>query len=267
MMKLTNENYFSQEASREYISVSQYKDFMGSLGKHACEAAAMAKLNGAWEIDEKSTALMVGSYVDAHFEGTLDLFKAQNPDIFLKNGGLKAEYRQAEDIINRIERDETFMKYMSGQKQIIMTAEMYGSPWKIKIDSFHDGIAIVDLKVMRELRKQEYTKDYGYMNFIQYWGYTIQGAVYQEVVRLNTGKKLPFYIAGASKEKFPDIEIIQVEQTLLDEALAEVASNTHKIVALKKGDVEPIRCGVCDYCKHTKVLDKPIWSSELLGEC
>lgn len=264
-MLLTNENYFSKEADREYLSVSQYKNFMGTLGKPACEAEAVALLNGQWE-REKTTALMVGSYVDAHFEGSLDLFRAQNPDIFTKQGSLKADYKKAEEIINRIERDDLFMKYMSGEKQIIMTADMFGAKWKIKIDSYLEGIAIVDLKVMRELHKAEYTKDYGYMDFIQYWGYDIQGAVYQEVVYRNTGKRLPFFIAAASKEKETDIELIWIPDDHLYEKLIEVEQNTPKILALKSGNVEPIRCELCDYCKHTKVLMKPIHFSELLGE-
>lgn len=264
-MLLNNENYFSPEADREYLSVSQYKNFMGTLGKPACEAEAMALLNGEWE-REKTTALMVGSYVDAHFEGSLDLFRAQNPEIFTKQGGLKAEYRKAEEIINRIERDELFMKYMSGEKQVIMTAEMFGAKWKIKIDSYLEDAAIVDLKVMRELHKAEYTKDYGYMDFIQYWGYDIQGAVYQEVVYRNTGKRLPFFIAAASKEKETDIELIWIPDSHLKEKVIEVEQNTPKILALKSGEVEPIRCDICDYCKHTKVLTKPIHFSELIGE-
>lgn len=264
-MLLTKENYLSQEADREYLSVSQYKNFMGTLGKPACEAEAMALLNEEWEL-EKTTALMVGSYVDAHFEGTLDLFRAQNPDIFTKQGTLKAEYKKAEEIISRIERDELFMKYMSGEKQVIMTTEMFGAKWKIKIDSYIEDKAIVDLKVMRELHKAEYTKDYGYMDFIQYWGYDLQGAVYQEVVYRNTGKRLPFFIAAASKEKETDIELIWIPDEHLHEKLIEVEQNTPKILALKNGDVEPIRCELCDYCKHTKVLKHPIHFSELLGE-
>jgi hypothetical protein len=109
-MILNSENYFSPEASKEYLSVSQYKNFMGTMGSTGCEAQAMAILNGEWEIDEKSTALLVGSYVDAHFEGTLNVFRAKNPDIFCstgKNAGrLKSDYVKAEEIINRIERDE-----------------------------------------------------------------------------------------------------------------------------------------------------------------
>ena len=34
-MILTAENYFSKEADREYLSVSQYKNFMGTIGRPA----------------------------------------------------------------------------------------------------------------------------------------------------------------------------------------------------------------------------------------
>ena len=265
-MILTSENYFSQEASREYISVSQYKDFIGSLGRPSCEETALAKLNGEWEM-VKSSALLVGSYVDSHFEGTLAMFKAQNPEIFTKGGDLKAEYRRANDIINRIERDQMFMNYMSGDKQTILTAEMFGTKWKIKMDSYIKGKAIVDLKIMKSVNEQFYIKDYGLrVNFIDNWGYDIQGAVYQEVVYRVTGKRLPFFIAAASKEPYSNIELIQVEQEKLNERLSEVEQNTPKILMLKSGETEPLRCETCDHCKHTKVLTKPIWSSELLGD-
>ena len=41
--------------------------------------------------------------------------------MFKKDGGLKADYIKANEIIARIERDEYFMRCMSGQKQVIMT--------------------------------------------------------------------------------------------------------------------------------------------------
>ena len=109
-------------------------------------------------------------------------------------------------------------------------------------------------------------RDTGYMDFIQYWGYDLQGAVYQEVVRQNTGKLLPFYIAAASKEKETDIEIIHIDDNHLKEKLYEVEQNIHKILALKSGEIEPIRCEQCDYCKHTKVLKAPIHYTQLLTE-
>lgn len=264
-MILTSENYFSEEANRKYLSVSQYKDFVGTLGKLGCEAQAMAKLSGDWE-GEKTTALLVGSYVDAHFEGTLASFRAQNPEIFTQKGALRAEYKNAEEIINRIERDRLFMEYMSGEKQVIMKAELFGAKWKIKIDSYLKGQAIVDLKVMKSLRKEEYAKDYGHMGFIEYWGYDLQGAIYQEVVYQNTGERLPFFIAAASKEKYSDIELIYIDDDRLKEKLIEVERNVPNILMLKNGEADAVRCGLCDYCKHTKVLERPIHYSELLGE-
>lgn len=84
-MQLTSENYYSQEANQEYMSVSGYKDFAGTYGKMPCEFYGMEKLNGRWQ-DEKSTALLVGSYVDSYFEGSLDQFKKDNPEIFTQKG-------------------------------------------------------------------------------------------------------------------------------------------------------------------------------------
>lgn len=264
-MILTAENYYSKEANKEYMSVSQYKDFCGTIGRMACEEQALAKIEGDWEM-EKTTSLLVGSYVDAHFEGTLDIFQAQNPEIFTKQGKLKAEYRKAEMIINRIEQDGLFMKFMSGEKQRIFECEMFGTKWKVKLDSYIPGVAIVDLKVVKSLTEAHYVRDYGNMDFVRYWGYDIQAAIYQEVVRICTGEKLPFYIAAASKEKETDINIIQIPQLWMDERISEVETNTQRILMLKNGEIDPLRCEVCDWCKHTKVLEAPIWPDELLGE-
>lgn len=77
---ITNENYFSPENQMKYMGSSQYKSFM------ECEAATMAEIKGE-HVREKSVALLVGSYVDAHYEKSLELFKAQNPSIFTQKGG------------------------------------------------------------------------------------------------------------------------------------------------------------------------------------
>ena len=170
-MVLTAENYYSREANEEYMSVSQYKDFAGTYGKMACEFTAMEKLNERWE-EPKSKALMVGSYVDSYFEGTLDSFKANNPDLFKRDGGLKAEYVKADEIIERIERDAYFMKYMSGEKQVIMTGELFDAKWKIKIDSYIPDVAIVDLKVMSSITRLEWVRDIGYLDLCVTGGMT-----------------------------------------------------------------------------------------------
>lgn len=256
-MQLTDENYYSQEANREYMSVSQFKDFAGTYGKLPCEFTALEKLEERWE-EEETTALLVGSYVDSHFEGTLDKFKAEHPSLFKKDGGLKADYVKANEIIARIERDKYFMRYMSGQKQVIMTGELFGAKWKIKIDSFIPDVAIVDLKVMSSITKPEWVRDLGYLSFVEYWGYDIQGAVYQEIVRQNTGKKLPFYIVAATKEKESDIRIIHVTDNYLQAALSVVEANMPRVLRVKNGEAEPDRCELCDCCRHNRVLSRPI---------
>lgn len=263
-MVLTAENYYSKEANKEYMSVSQYKDFAGTYGKMACEFSAVEKLEERWE-QKKTTPLLVGSYVDSYFEGTVGEFKKETPEIFTQDGGLKAPYIQADKIIERMERDPLFMMYMSGKKQVIMTAELFGAKWKIKIDSYAEEIAITDLKVVESITKPKWVRDIGYLDFIRYWGYDIQGAIYQEVVYRNTGLRLPFYIAAGTKEEEPNIEVIHVTQNYLDEAKHMVEMNMPRILRVKNGEVEPDRCEMCDCCRHTKVLKRPISITNLVA--
>ena len=241
-MIITRENYFSPEANKEYFSVSQYKTFA------ECSARAMAELNGEVE-REKSVSMMVGSYVDAHFSKSLDLFKAQNPEIFLKGKSeLKSEFRHAEYIIARIERDEMMMKYLSGETQVVITGEIEGVPFKTLIDSYHEGKAIVDQKIMRDM--QPIWKDGVKLSFIEAWGHDLQMSIYQKI----EGHELPVFLAVATKESEPDIAIISIPQERLDWCLDQVKQNIRHFNAIKKGLEEPTRCGKCDYCKSTKVL-------------
>ena len=85
----------------------------------------------------------------------------------------------------------------------------------------------------------------------------LQGAVYQEIVRQNTGLKLPFFIAAATKEKEPDIDIIEIPQPYLDVSLEHFKENVIRYDGIKKYGFDPDRCGVCDWCKMTKVLSAP----------
>lgn len=129
---LTSENYYSQEANKEYLSVSQYKQFVGTYGRRGCEFTALEELNGRWQ-QKKNSGMMIGSYVDSYVEGTLDKFKQENPEIFKKDGTLKADFTKAEQVIARIERDPFFMSTLAGEKQVIMTGELFGAKWKIKM--------------------------------------------------------------------------------------------------------------------------------------
>lgn len=256
---LTQENYYSNEANKDYMSVSQFKDFAGTTAHGSCEDVAFKKAAGVISMP-KTKALLVGSYVDSYFEGTLEEFKADNPEIFKKTGdkGLLADYKGAEEIISRIEGDTLFASYMSGQKQVIMTGNLFGVDWKIKMDSYHPDDKIVDLKIMKDMKPIWSDEKHAKFDFIHYWGYDIQGAIYQKIVEINTGKKLPFYIACATKESPTDIEIIEITQPHLDAALAFVEENIEHVMNVKKSIITPAKCGCCYYCKIGKVLTAPI---------
>ena len=267
MMELNGDNYYSIEANQEYMSVSQFKEFAGTFGRTGCEFQAVMKEKGEWE-EKTSTPLIIGGYVDAFYEGTdsLERFKANNPILFRNDGLLKAQYASAETVILRTVKDSYFQKYMSGEKQRIMTGELFGSKWKIKMDSYIPNICITDLKVMRSLTDTYRMPDGSRLDWVRYWGYDIQGAVYQEIVRQNTGRKLPFYIAAATKEEEPDIRIIEITQNYLDEALRFVESKMPRVMAVKNGIVQPDHCEECNCCKHFRVLKAPISISDLLSD-
>lgn len=261
-LELTNENYYSPEADKAYMSVSQFKEFHGSYGIKGCEFQALERLEGRYP-KQTGTALLVGGYVDAWFEGTLDKYREEHPEIFKKDGSLKADFAQAEYIIERVQKDPMFMYYMSGDKQVIMTGEIEGIEWKIKVDSLLPD-TIVDLKVMAQIDRNKWVEDIGeYLDFVRYWGYDIQGAVYQEIVRQNTGKKLPFVIAGVTKEDEPNMELIEVDQIYLDEAMKIVKADQGVIRDIKQGLLNPERCGQCGCCRKNKVLLEPIKLSML----
>lgn len=268
-MKLTAENYYSAEMNKEYMSVSQWKDFHGCPGLPPCEARALAKMNGLYN-QKTSNALLIGSYVDAYFEGTLSSFILEHPEIFTKasletdNPELLAIFKNANVMIERCERDPLFMGYMSGNKQTILTAELFGIKWKIKIDSYAPGGFIVDLKTAQDIRKIFHVKDTGYVNFVEYYGYVYQLAIYQKVTELATGEKLPCFIAAVSKQEVPDIELIWIPDEDMEKALQEIELSMPTILELKDGTFEPCNCGICDYCKESKVLTKAISYHDIL---
>lgn len=234
MEQLNNENYYSAEANQSYWSVSQYKDFC------RCEAMAMAKIRGEFE-QKQTKAMLIGTLVDRWFEGTLDRLREESPNIFYcRNGALRAEFRKADEIIKRVQRDGRFMQYMSGEKQKILTFEMFGALWKMKMDSFVEGICITDLKVVQNFKS------------LAFWRYDLQGAVYQAGTEACGYGRLPFYLAAATKETVTNFDIFRVDDGILGMAFDEIAANMPRFIAVKAGLEEPHYCGVCDYCKSVK---------------
>lgn len=255
---LTEKNYYSGDANRQYMSVSSFKNFS------QCEAAALAELNGDY-VPERGRALILGSYVDEMLTGTMesqDKFIDENrAELFKKNGEPYADVAQANEAIVRVRNQPKMMEYLGGEHQKIMTGEIEGVPFKIKMDSYKPGEFIADLKYMASLRSPNL-----FQPMISYWGYDIQAACYQEIVRQNTGEQLPFLFVVATKEKPAHLEVGKISQWNMDDALEVVRNKIKRYQAIKNGEIEPERCGDygCDYCTLTNIVTEPI-DTDLFG--
>jgi hypothetical protein len=153
------------------------------------------------------------------------------------------------------------MHYLSGKHQVTMTGEIEGVPFKIKMDSFDPDEYICDLKYMASLRSPNLFEP-----MIKYWGYDYQAACYQEIVRQNTGKRLPFIFDVATKETPAHLAVGEISQWNMDEALEKVRNYIRSFQRIKNGEVEAVRCEDynCDYCTTTKIIKEPI-DTDLFG--
>jgi len=250
-MILTSTNYYSPESNAAHWSVSLFKAF------DKCEASGLAQVKGEYE-REQTDALLFGSYVDAYFSNELDDFIKRDGDkMFKRNGEPYAKFAHASTVIDAIESQPLMMEFLQGEKQVIRTAELFDVSWKIKMDVFN-GERIVDLKCVRDFEPL-YKEGSGRVSWIEFWGYDIQGAIYQKVEQLSSGrdKPLPFYIVAVTKEKVPDVAVIQIPQHVLDTALKIVELKIDRFDLVKIGEIEPERCEKCEYCKQTKKLTAP----------
>ena len=284
-MKVNTTNYYTKKANKEFMSVSQFKEFA------KCEARAMAQIKGEYE-RPKTSALFLGSFVDEMLTGTKksqikfitnnfenifqkssryikipekdrpDFVREEFDDLFKnENGKPYAEIVQAVETVERVKNQPLMMQQLAGKHQTIMTGKIAGVPFKIKMDAYQPNKMIVDLKYMASLRSPNMFEP-----MAKYWGYDIQGAIYQEIVRQNTGKRLPFYLNIATKEKPSHLAIAEIMQYDLDEALENVIKNAPRYQAIKNGEIEPERCEDynCDYCTETAIITKPV-DSNFLG--
>ncbi len=282
-MKLTNKNYYSKEVNVSHMSVSQFKQF------RSCEAAALAELKGEYE-RPKSKALMLGSFVDEMLTGTkktktafilenreelfqksskltkcseeelMNLLSDPSFDAFCDDNKPYAEIVQALEVVEKIKKQPLMAKHFKSRHQTIMTGEIAGVPFKIKMDNYKPGEFIADLKYMASLRSPNMFEP-----MVKYWGYDIQGAVYQEIVRQNTSKRLPFFLDIATKEVPSHLAVAQINQYDLDEALEIVKVWAPRYQAIKNGEITPDRCGEygCGFCTETNIITEPIDSNYL----
>lgn len=237
-MELTAENYYDNETSFDYMSTSLYKDF------RKCEAFALAKLNGEYMPVMDPTALLVGNYVHSYFESEAShsAFIEKNKDAMMtKSGALRAPYSV-------------------GEKEVIVTGDIFGHQWKGKIDSLNlDKQYFCDIKTTADIHKGFWDKDERRkVPFIKAYGYYLQMAVYTELIKQTFGVECQPFIFAVSKQTPCDHDAFsfnsEQDQEYLKEALEDVKEHQDHIADLIAGRAEPERCGHCEYCRATKQI-------------
>lgn len=259
MLELTQDNYHSIAANLEYMSRSQYTGFV-----YECEAKEMVKLTGDW-VDVATTAQEVGQYVHSWNAGKQKEFQENHPNMFTKANTLKADYLVANTMIDCLQNDPFAMSYLEGEKERILTAEMYGAPWKIMMNVHSiPSRRMVDLMTTRSIIGKVWDEAvHGYVSFIELAKAPIKAAIYAEVERLAMGRAAEdwseFMVVAVSKEKYPDKAVFNMTNpTRIAAELATFEANMPRIIALKAGLEAPRRCEKCNYCRSTKVLSQVI---------
>jgi hypothetical protein len=279
-MELNRKNYFSPEAEKLYLGSSSFKawdkyhkaaEVFGREVGGGCEAREFAKRNGEWQ-DKEKTAFLVGNYVHA-WSSSEDDFKEfcqeHSSVIYKPKGGMYADFVKADIMINCLKNDKAIEKMREGEKEQIFTGVIAGVDFKIQVDILNLAKGyFADIKTTENIRKKSWnseTKEYEC--FIQKYDYPLQFAIYAEILRQNLKMDdyLDCYILAVDKQEIPDHEIIYMDvDGFIKEKLEEIELKLPHIMAVINGEIEPERCGKCDYCRSTKKIITPIHYLDLL---
>ena len=282
--ELNEDTYFTPEANLKYLDCSTYKNVIGTAGRKGCECRALAIAKGEY-VEPKTEALLIGGYVDAYFDKSLSRFCLDNmDDIYTKASITKFEksgkaeelvklkaFEQADIMIKRAVKEPLFMKYVEGETQVILKAEIEGVPIRVKLDSY-DGNRITDIKTATSITETYYAKDLGQrLNFAENFGYIEQAYFYQTAVEQNFNKHLPFYLAVVTKEKHnniphPRIAVIQIPDKLIADKGAEIRQKIRGVWSLLQGEYIPAPCGTCEWCADNLSVEEVISLDELMLE-
>ena len=90
-------------------------------------------------------------------------------------------------------------------------------------------------------------------------------AVYAEIERQFRGGEDYFqpHIIAVSKEDPPDKEIIHFGTEFIPEVLSEMELYAERIKGLWQGEIEPIGCGSCSYCRSKKKLTGTVYYMDI----
>jgi len=282
-MNLTKDNYYSHEADVAYMSVSQFEAF------EDCELQAYRKYVLGKREEPSSDALLIGNYMHTKFESAEaheSFCNKYRPQIY-KGKNLESKrqaFINADCHYNAAKGNKLFVKSMEGTSEEIYTFCLFGCDWKIRVDNInHDKLYFTDLKYVKSIREKEwmtvFRDDYGMpltkMRVLEYrradnddmvlernekvmfwekWDYWLRFALYKFGLEIKLGKIYRPFMAVLSKETPPDMEIFEFEdEDRIAFEIRRIEEYIDRVMAIKRGEVEPEGCGVCELCRAQRI--------------
>ena len=225
-----------------------------------CEEKALNDVEK--ESQEDKQCFLEGALFEALVAGDSKLFMAKHPELISSRGAtagqLKSNFAKVVKSAEKFNSQEFFRKIIDKcEKQVVLTGEINGVKVKCCLDLFDkETNSIYDIKCMKDFKEQWSSEEKAYTPWYYTYGYVLQLAVYREIVRQNFGEPKQIGLLAATKEDTPDIQAVSFSSELLDLELEEFKMYVTKYDKIKKGLLNPDKCGCCEYCKSTKNIDR-----------
>lgn len=290
-IKLNNNNYYDRDTDLQYQSATLFKSYL------KCEAETQAELSGEWDPEKDNKALLVGNYLHSYFESQeaheeflfenrwsiYKSIKANKKDIeagvetkeFETDSGKKSvkklskamysEYGIADKMIDALAKDKGFCQLYQGEKEAIVTGEIFNVAWKGKVDCLDlDHKRFFDLKTVKDIHETYWNSElHERETFVAQRNYQLQMYVYRELIHQTFGVWCTPFIIAVSKQTYPDKQLISISDYRMQEAEELIVDKQERIENVRHGEVDPIGCGDCDYCRSTKQLDSIVDMDDL----
>jgi len=249
-------NYHAPESERYWLSASQL------LVWRRCEALAAARfLQGKNEWPAATAAMLAGKYLSARWAGDacLQELTATSPELFRRDGTLRAEFVQCEELYRRTASDPLFAGYMTGEHWAIFTGVLFGVPWKARIEVYNpERNFMTDLMLCRDFDPVWQPATGSRVSFYAARDAYLSLGLRQLLVEQATGRRPELYLATVTRQTPPDLKVLEFNNPAatarIARELSAVAELVARIEAIRAGRAVPVRCETCEYCRTTRVL-------------
>lgn len=129
------------------------------------------------------------------------------------------------------------MNLYQGDKEVIVTGELFGVKWKGKIDCLNlERGYFIDLKTTAKLDKKYWNKqEHKWESFVAAYNYQLQMWVYQQLIKQTFGVVCQPYIVLCRKRKFLIKAIVSIPEYRIEEAEREIEMLQNHIELFKTG--------------------------------